>query len=63
MMKQKGMMLKGDRGGVRPPAQSSMPQNTAVGSGSRPNGSKVMIETSAPAQPHELDRAPAGWLK
>lgn len=56
-------MFKGDKGGVRPPAQSSMPQNTAVGSGSRPTGGKVMIPTSAPDQPHELNRAPPGWLR
>lgn len=56
-------MFKGDKGGVRAPGQSSMPQNTAVGSGSRPQGGKVMIPTSAPSQPHELDRAPPGWLK
>lgn len=56
-------MFKGDKGGVMPPKQTSAPQNTAVGSGSRPGGGKVMIPTSAPAQPHELDRAPPGWLK
>jgi len=57
------MAFKGDKGGVRPPAQSSAPQNTAVGSGSRPMAGKVPIETSAPAEPHELDRAPPGWLR
>lgn len=56
-------MFKGDRGGVRPPAQTSMPQNTAVGSGSRPTTSKINIPTTAPENPHELDRAPGGWLK
>jgi hypothetical protein len=56
-------MFKSDKGGVRPPAQTSRPQNTAVGSGSRPNGGKIGIPTSAPAEPHELDRAPPGWLK
>lgn len=55
--------MKGDKGGVMPPKQSSMPQNTAVGSGSRPMGGKVMIETSACAEPHTLDRAPPKWLK
>jgi hypothetical protein len=57
------MAFKGDKGGVRPPAQSSAPQNTAVGSGSKPTGGKHTIETSAPANPHELGRAPAKWMK
>lgn len=57
-------MFKKDVGGVRPPAQSSMKQNTAVGSGSRPTGGSVGIETSAPINPHTLDRdPPKGWLK
>ena len=56
-------MFKSDKGGVMPPKQSSAPQNTAVGSGSRPTGGKMAIETSAPSQPHELNRAPPGWLK
>lgn len=56
-------MFKNDKGGTRPPAQTSKPQNTDVGSGSRPTGGKIGIDTSAPANPHELDRAPAGWLK
>lgn len=42
---------------------ASMPQNTAVGSGSRPTPSKVKIATSAPDEPHSLGRAPEGWLK
>jgi hypothetical protein len=56
-------MLKGDKGGVRPPAQTSKPQGTAVGSGSRPDGGKVMIDTTAPSDPRTLGRAPPGWLK
>lgn len=48
--------LKGEKG-------SSRPQGTAVGSGSRPTSSKVKIPTSAPSSPHELSRAPGGWLK
>lgn len=56
-------MFKNDKGGTRPPAQSSKPQHTAVGSGSRPTGGKMGIETSAPASPHELGRAPPGYLK
>ena len=43
---------------------SSMPQNTAVGSGAKPVPSKVKIMTSdAHTDPHTLDRAPPGWLK
>ena len=34
---------------------SSAPQNTAVGSGSRPGKSKMMIETSSPKDAHGLD--------
>lgn len=57
-------MFKGDKGGVRAPAQSSKPQNTAVGSGSRPTGGKMAIPTSAPANPHDLERYSGGkWLK
>ncbi len=42
---------------------SSMQQNTAVGSGSRPTKSKVTIETSAPTNPHTLGRDVPGSLK
>ena len=57
-------MWKGDKGGVMPKdVGTSRPQNTAVGSGSRPMGGKVPIETSAPPNPHTLDRAPPSWLK
>ena len=42
---------------------TSAPQNTMVGSGSRPTPSKVKIDTSAPSQPHELGRAPKDWLR
>jgi hypothetical protein len=51
------------KGTVKAPPQSSASQNTAVGSGSRPGASKMKIESSAPADPHMLDRdPPAGWL-
>lgn len=40
----------------------SAPQNTAVGSGSRPTKSRHEIPTSAPANPHELDRNPPPYL-
>jgi hypothetical protein len=56
-------MFKGDHGGVKAPSTSSAPQNTAVGSGSRPTSGKITIETSAPSQPHRLERSVAGWLK
>lgn len=56
-------MFKNDKGGVRPPAQTSKPMSVNVGSGARPNGGKVAIPTSAPSDPHGLDRAPPGWLK
>jgi hypothetical protein len=58
--------LGSDKGGTMPPAQSSMPQNTAVGSGSRPGASKVNIDTSAPSNSRTLGRepsSPSGWLK
>lgn len=42
---------------------SSMKQGTAVGSGSRPTKSENDIKTSAPTEPHELGRAPKGWLR
>lgn len=49
--------------GVQPPAQTSAPQNTSVGSGSRPTRSKMALESSAPEDPRTLGRAPEGWLK
>jgi hypothetical protein len=58
------MAFSMDKGGVMPPSKGgSAPQKTAVGSGSRPMGGSVPIMTSAPAKPHEMDRAPSGWLK
>lgn len=56
-------MFKDDVGGTRPPKQSSAPQNTAVGGGSRPVMSKIATPTSAPMNPHTLGRAPPSWLK
>lgn len=57
--------FKNDVGGVRPPSTGgSMPQNTSVGSGSRPEAqSKIGIPTSAPANPHTLGRDVPGSLK
>lgn len=42
---------------------SSMPQNTAVGSGSRPTMSKTETMTSAPDNAKTLGRDPGGSLK
>lgn len=56
-------MFKDDHGGTRPPKQSSAPQMTAVGGGSRPTASKIATPSSAPMDPHTLGRAPEGWLK
>lgn len=49
--------------GCQPPAQSSAPQNTSVGSGSRPTRSKMALDSSAPMDCHTLGRAPEGYLK
>lgn len=56
-------MFKNDRGGVKAPSQSSKPQSTAVGSGARPNASKIAIDTSAPADAHTMGRSTSGYLK
>lgn len=42
---------------------TSMPQNTAVGSGSRPTRSKIEIKSSAPEDCHTLGRSTPGALK
>ena len=39
---------------IKAPAQSSAPQNTSVGSGSRPTAARYKIETSAPANARTL---------
>lgn len=57
------MALKADHGGTMPPKQTSAPQNTSTGSGSRPNASKITIQTSAPDNAHTLGRAAPNWLK
>lgn len=42
--------------GVQPPSKGgSAPQNTSVGSGSRPTRSRMPIESSAPSDPYGLD--------
>lgn len=48
---------------VKPDSQSSMPQNTSVGGGSRPTPHKTTTPDSAPTEPRTLSRAPAGWLR
>ena len=45
------------------PKGSSAPQNTSVGSGSRPTSSKMPIMTSAPDNAKTLGRDPGGALK
>lgn len=57
------MGILSDSPTLKPEKETSMPQNTAVGSGSRPTPSKVKLPTSAPSEPHTLGRAPSGWLK
>jgi hypothetical protein len=47
---------------LKAPAQSSAPQNTSVGSGSRPTPSRFKIKTSAPDEPRMLDRMVPGAL-
>jgi len=42
---------------------TSMKQNTAVGSGSRPTPSRIKIPTSAPQDPKTLGRKTPGALK
>lgn len=44
-------------------ATTSRMQGTAVGGGSRPGKTGIEIKTSAPIDPHTLNRAPPGWLK
>lgn len=48
--------MKGDKG-------KSSPMRVGTGSGSRPNGGKIKIPTSAPANDRTLERAPKNWLK
>ncbi len=47
---------------LKAPKGTSAPQNTSVGSGSRPTSSKYKIETSAPSDPHTLGRGVPGAL-
>lgn len=60
-----GGMFHSVPGGVKASNRgTSSPQNTAVGSGSRPTRSKIGIESSAPSDPyHPHGTPPAGALK
>ena len=58
-----GKLISEQGSGTKAPAQSSRPQNTAVGSGCRPVPSKVKIMTSAPTDPRGLGRRVPGALK
>lgn len=49
--------------GAQEPRGTSTPQNTAVGSGSRPTRSRIGIESSAPADPYGLGRKTGNALK
>jgi hypothetical protein len=49
--------------GVAQEKGNSAPQNTSVGSGSRPTKSKMPIESSAPMDPHTLGRGTPSALK
>lgn len=51
-------------GTVKAPPQSSAKMDTSVGGGSRPGSVRYPTESSAPSNPHTLDRnPPAGALK
>lgn len=62
-MKSSGGKLWSDAPHMNPPAQSSAPQNTSVGSGSRPTPSRIKIQSSAPSNPATLGRSTPGALK
>lgn len=59
-----GMLDRKVPAGVQPTDKGdSAMASTNAGSGSRPTMSKYPIDSSAPAEPHTLGRAPSGWLK
>jgi hypothetical protein len=64
MAKSSGGLFHSVPKGVQPPSKGgSAPQNTSVGSGSRPTRSSIPIESSAPMDPYGLDgRKPKGAL-
>lgn len=57
------MSIISDSPTLKAPKETSAPQNTQVGGGSRPTPSKMKTESSAPMEPYMLGRAPAGYLK
>lgn len=57
------MGIISDSPSMKMPKGTSAPQNTAVGSGSRPTASSVKIPTSAPMDPATLGRSTPGALK
>lgn len=57
------MSIISDSPAMKAPKQSSAPQNTSVGSGSRPTASKIKIDTSAPMEPATLGRSTPNALK
>lgn len=55
---------KPDGGMTTKEGGTSRTQSTAVGSGSRPGAASVPIKTTAPSNPHTMDRnPPSDWLK
>jgi len=58
-----GKALGSDSPSLKPEAQSSAPQNTSTGSGSRPGSFKETIESSAPKSPRMIREPAPGWLK
>lgn len=65
MAKSGGGLISGANKGTMPMSKgTSAPQNTSVGSGSRPVRSKIDIASSAPSDPYGLDgRKTSGALK
>jgi hypothetical protein len=57
------MAIWSDSPHLTPPKETSIPNNYATGSGSRPTSSRVKIDTTAPKDPHTLGRDVPGSLK
>lgn len=47
-------------GSVKAPSQSSAKLHSSAGSGSRPGTTRFPIDSSAPSDPHTLNRGPLG---
>lgn len=56
------MAIMSDSPHLTPSSKSSAPQNTSVGSGSRPTPSRIKIPTTAPDNPATLGRKTPGAL-